>query len=154
MQLVSGESESPSRVRAANISGVLSRDIGTVWESVEPLILSVLQTDDGKCTVSDIKRFLKNRDMQLWVVYGTDGTVSGCCLTQIQCHPSKKVCFIPIIAGLNPREWKDHLEDIREWAREKQCETIETWKSASDVVDGWEETLGLEKARVIFRCEL
>jgi hypothetical protein len=127
--------------------GVLSNAIDDVWEEVAPLIDKSLVFAGGKFHIDDIYRFLKNKEMQLWVVYDEKGL---CCsaITQIVIYPRKKIFSINFVAGRNYKTWLDHLNILEAFARSNDCDWIEGYCRK-----GWDKSLpsfGYKKSHTLY----
>lgn len=115
--------------------GVLADSIDLVWPEVKPLLLNALEYADNKFTADDIYKFLKEREMQLWVVYTNKGMIC-CCITQIIIFPHHKRLAIPFVSGIEMFKWLHFYETIIDWAKQNNCTCVEGYARP-----GWEKVL-------------
>lgn len=109
------------------------------WKEVEPLISRAL---DERITTDDVFKWIKSRDVQLWIVYSEK--IIAACTTQIVNFPRSKTCRILSIGGSRMPEWQTELDSVlTKWAREQGCSDMDC-----PVRDGLVKTLrplGYEK---------
>jgi transposase len=131
----------------ARLYGVLSSHIDQIWKEVAPLLSQALEYSDGKYSLESIKQALINRDMQLWL--SIDGHIEACGVTQIVSYPCKKVCNFMFVAGRDMEKWLTFENDIKQWAREHGCQSIELYGRP-----GWQKILPWERIHVVLREHL
>ena len=131
----------------AELSGVQFYEVDSVWNEVKPFVEKALQYNPGNFNSDDILRFIKNRDMQLWII--SDGNIIGAGVTQIISYPRKKICLILLLSGNDFESWKHLLKDLIPWAKSNQCSALELQGRP-----GWERKLKWEKTAIIMRKEL
>jgi hypothetical protein len=79
--------------------------------------------------VHDIYFFLKEKEMQLWVIFDKDNgkEIKAVITTQILNYPQKKVCRIVTLGGKELDTWvAETLEILEEWSQEQDCDAMET----------------------------
>jgi len=75
----------------ADLIGIQSNEIDSVWPSIEGLVLKVLTRTDSidDYDPGDLKELCKKREMQCWVAYSDEPV--AVCLTRILVFPKRKV---------------------------------------------------------------
>lgn len=121
------------------VSGVGFDKVEVFWKEVEPLIEKAL---DERITTDDVFKWVKSRDVQLWIVYSDE--IIAACTTQIVNFPRSKTCRILALGGSRMSEWLEDLEKVLcRWAKEQGCSHMDC-----PVRDGLVKTLrplGYEK---------
>jgi hypothetical protein len=77
----------------------------------------------------DIYFFLKDAEMQLWVVFDEENgkEIKAVVTTQLINYPQKRVCRIVTLGGEGMDEWVAQiLEVLEEWSEEQGCDAMET----------------------------
>lgn len=132
--------------------GVLSHAVDDIWQEALPLIEKALHYSDGKYTTDHILKFLKSRDMQLWVVFNNAG-MKGIIVTQIVNYPTEKRLCIVLLAGISFKSWMHSCWYlIKEWAKNEGCVSCEIFGRP-----GWEKVikkLGFEKIHTVLKTSL
>ena len=111
------------------VSGIPSRYIDDVWEHCEEYVVMGINKAQEEMNEHDIYYFLKDGEMQLWVVFDEDNDkeIKAVVTTQIINYPQKKVCRIVTLGGKGMDEWVSQVLDVlEEWAEEQDCEAMET----------------------------
>lgn len=103
--------------------GIPAAEIDAVWPMVEPLIAAACRRGRDKETAEDIRRGLRERDLQLWLAW-RDGIVA-LAVTEIVCHPLKRCCRIRICTGRDRQGWQRWLPVIEAWAKAQGCAAME-----------------------------
>lgn len=122
------------------MAGVRVEDIDTHWRDIEPHLEKTLATDPrGYYQAGDVRKFLKERAMQLWVGYDGEKFVFFQ-VTQIINYPQKRVCQFMWSGGNIYPELQAHLNVVEDWAAANGCHSYETFgrKGWSKVVQGYE----------------
>jgi hypothetical protein len=131
--------------------GVLSHAIDSIWQQVIPYLSKALDYADDKYTLEDIYKFLKEREMQLWLMY-VNGVMHGCCITQIIIFPHHKRLAIPFVSGIQMYKWLHLFDVIVEFAKTNGCTSIEGYARP-----GWEKVLkkyGFKKIYSIIKADI
>lgn len=131
---------------------IFACEIGMVWDIVGPLLEKSIDYSDKRYTVDDIKRDIKSKDMQLWVVVDSAGNIHSTIVTRVVIYPQRKVLFLEHIAGSDFDEWKHLLHVFVAFAQRKGCSSIDAFGRP-----GWEKKiapLGFKKRQVIYRLPL
>ena len=103
-------------------AGIGAAHVDVLWPLVERHIKRALEFGNGEYAPEDIKAFLKNRDMQLWVV-GSGKGVAGAGVTQIVVYPRRKYLDMVLFAADVPfEECRPLVAAVERWA-EKLCAT-------------------------------
>lgn len=132
--------------------GVLSTHIDSIWPDVASLLERAIIYSDGKYQIDDVYQFLKDRAMQLWVAFNNEGLLKACCISQIVSYPRKKVLILIFVAGIDSTEWIHFADVLKEFAMDKQCQSIEFYGRP-----GWEKLtkqLGFKKIHTVFKFDL
>jgi hypothetical protein len=105
--------------------GVLSSSIDDVWKDVKPYLEPAIAYANGKYSIDDIYEAIRDRDMQLWVVFDNKGLCSAL-VTYIGIFPRRKILFISYVGGRDVHSWLPLvIENFKAFAKEKDCEQIE-----------------------------
>jgi hypothetical protein len=118
----------------AKLYPVLACDIDVVWEGVVPYLEKTLTHADGKFLVSDIYDAIKERDMQLWVVF--DKYLLCFVITQIIYFPQGKRLAIPFVGGTQINKWIHLYPQLIEFGRANGCTHAEGYAR-----EGWLKVL-------------
>lgn len=115
------------------LQGIHTSQLDDVWPQVEGWVHAAVLKSQHDYTVQDIKEFIRNRSMQLWVWYEGDEIVA-CLVSTIIVFPRRKVCSLPFIGGRAMRKWltSEVEEIVAQWAREQGCSQFEGYCR-----DGW-----------------
>lgn len=137
----------PSTMWWSDNPGIFSIEIDDVWDEVEPFIVKSLKYTDGKYLPEDIKKCLKDREMQLWV----DGDpIHLAAITQIINYPQQTRLSIMFAGGKGiVHQWERYILPLAEWGRGKGCEKIEIYGRA-----GWEKVLPFKKIHTVLAYEI
>jgi len=111
------------------VSGIPARYIDDVWDKCAEYVEMGLNKAQEEMDKHDIYFFLKEQEMQLWVVYDEDNDkqIKAVVTTQIINYPQKKVCRIVTLGGEGMDEWVSQvLEILEEWSIEQRCDSMET----------------------------
>lgn len=123
------------------------------YKDIEKHIIAGLEYVDDKYTLADIKEMLSMQQMILWVVYNDkEGRATGCLLTQTIAYPRVQSLAIFLLAGENFSHIVTLLDDLKDYARSIDCETIEFYGRS-----GWEKVLkpfAFEKTHTVMRLKL
>jgi hypothetical protein len=126
-----------------NFTGVPAEWLESIWPQAEPWIAKACVRNGNKVSSDDIKRFLLNRDMQLWIT-SKKGEIEAVALTEILTYPKKKYCRLLIGTGRNRQNWQNHITIIEDWAKAQGCDGMESLAR-----NGWERVLkGYSKTHI------
>ena len=120
--------------------GVPHSQVAEIWPTILPYLVKTLETDPrGYYQAEDVKGFLENRQMQLWVAE-EDGEFVFFQITQILNYPRKKVLQFMWSGGNLYKDLQSHLCFVEKWAASNGCHSFETFgrKGWSKVVQGYE----------------
>ena len=81
----------------------------------------------GELDIEDVYRGLKNKEMQLWSAFQTDGECVASLVTEIFYFGNKKVMRLIVLGGGHINGWLDFLDTLRDWAIENECDRIEAY---------------------------
>lgn len=94
---------------------------GVVWAYVEPLVARCFKKiNEYRWAPEDVLFYLQERDMQLWIA-ADDERNYGIVITQILITPRARECFIFMICGEFPADWRSIQSEIEHWAKDMQC---------------------------------
>ena len=96
------------------------------WDKVDNLLGKSLQHCEHDYTVSDIRKALDDREMQLWV-YEVDHKVLAALVTSIISYPQRKVCVMMFMGGSRKNLWLKHEKEIEDWAVSQGCTDLELY---------------------------
>ena len=111
------------------VSGIPARYIDDVWSECEKYVVMGINKAQEEMNEHDIYYFLKDAEMQLWVVFDEDNgkEIKAVVTTQIINYPQKKVCRIVTLGGDGMDEWVAQVLDVlEEWSIEQDCDAMET----------------------------
>lgn len=103
------------------IRGILKKDIGTIWQEVEPILSRAIRSDHFN--MIDIYMLLQKGQMQLWVGEN-NGKIEAVMTTEIIIYPQCKECVLVHMAGNWDDGFKSYLDYIKEWAKTNNCSKI------------------------------
>jgi len=119
-----------------------SQSIEKYWDQIEPLMKSIDKWSHGKYFAEDMKKYLMDCDMQLWVA----GDFQAIGVTQINEFPRQKVCTVVFMAGKNMDEWLMLHEEVVKWAKDIGCDVIEAYCRR-----GWQKLFNWDPIHTVLR---
>lgn len=144
-------SEALLKTLSTPISGVLSKDVDSVWFHVKQILARVVLPSTGH-TLDSVRKKLKKAKMQLWLIGAEPLAVA---VTEIQQRPAHDVLYVLFLAGGGLKDWRDDWATVmEEYARANGCAAIE-WNGRH----GWNKIRGsayrdYKPIGVTFRKEL
>lgn len=122
----------------SSLVGVPAHVARTVESSILPYIERCLKKGkEHRWNAQDVLDRIYSRDMQLWVV--SDDGLKGVIVTEILEHPRCKEMNIFVYNGNLKCDWRQHLDELCEWAKEQGCQAVSTTTRRGFVkVLGWE----------------
>ena len=109
------------------LTGINSKTIDMVWEQCVPFIEKAEKQSQEEMTAEDIYFKVKEKDMQLWVVFNEETDVLAVVTTELVNYPRKKVCRIVTLGGEKIEDWVHSISIIEDWAIENNCQAMETF---------------------------
>jgi hypothetical protein len=106
------------------MTGVYSEFVDSIWTQIVPLLEKAMAYADGKYSVDDVYRALREKDMQLWIAY-LDKKIVAFAITQILIYPQTKRLCVTFMGGEKMSNWLHYLKPITDWAKSNGCEAIE-----------------------------
>lgn len=100
--------------------------IDHAWPLVQEHIERGLKPSNGRINAEDVRQFLKDDLMQLFLIMRGDACI-GSIVTEFVNYPRKRICRVVSLGGKYLREWVDLKEQLGEWARTEGCAGIEAW---------------------------
>jgi len=124
------------------LAPVPCQHIDEVWGFVEPLVARCFKKiKEYRWLPEDIKFYLQERDMQLWLVVD-EADAYGIVITQILDSPRARECQIFMICGKFPRDWRKIQQDVEKWAIDMQCTHVSAMsRPGSAKINGMEKGL-------------
>ena len=106
------------------IYGVVSGEVDSWWNHVEPYIEKALKHGLGEYAAEDIKKECKEKRMQLWVHASKES--KGAFVTHIMKYPQMNVLLVLTLGGENFENWNEELnETLVGFGKEHGCKYIE-----------------------------
>tara|TARA_R110002020_G_scaffold46915_2_gene133953 strand:+ start:52 stop:522 length:471 start_codon:yes stop_codon:yes gene_type:complete len=112
-----------------DVSLVTPDKLMMVWEDVEKHLKKSCKRSKNRTKTQDIFYECLNNQSSLWIVFDTGNlNIVGCGITQFNDYPTgKKMLNLDHVAGIKYADWVDRsLEVIEKWARDNECNGIET----------------------------
>lgn len=136
----------------SRLLGIPSDEVAEWWPHLAPMITKALERTGviSDITTDDILEFLEDQDMQCWVAHDGE-SVLAVGITQIMIFPQRKVLAIPYVGAIygTIEDWLKHIEDLKQFAREKGCTAIRGWGRK-----GWVKMLRPDVVRIEFDIEV
>lgn len=127
---------------SARLVGVSVEDLDRVWPLVLPWVEDAARSTNGRMGAEDFYRFVRDRDMQLWVV-ADEGEIKCCVLTEIVVYPKNKFLRISAAVGQGRDDWQHLIADLKAYAKTHGCRGVESLARP-----GWERVLDGTKTHV------
>lgn len=134
-----------------SVYGVLHHAVDTVWKEAAPIIEKALDRADDKYSLEDIRKFILEKKMSLWVCF-ENHIMTACVLTQIVCYPQSKRLLIFSMSGVGIENWLKFEHLMKEYAIRENCSYVEVYGRP-----GWEKMLknyGYDKIHTVLRAKL
>jgi len=111
------------------VSGIPAEYIDDVWEDCKKYVEMGNNKSHEEMDVHDIYFFLKEKEMQLWIVYDDKAMdeIKAVVTTEIVNYPRKKVCRIVTLGGRGIDSWIHAISTIEAWAEAQGCESMKTF---------------------------
>ncbi len=127
------------------------------WNLVDFMLREGLKYDGEPMSILDLKKYLKDGHMQLFVMFGSDDAlkykVFGVCVTRITKLPNFNQCEVILLKGERRELWQDELADtIEGLAKSAKCKRI-----AVHARPGWQpflKTKGWAVKRYLYTKEI
>ena len=103
--------------------GLQSSQIKNYWEFVLPYLIDVQDVFEETFTLEELKEELQNKISQLWLAV-EDFNILAVGITKILKKNNKNSLFFSTCAGENIDSWEHLMQDIINFAIEKNCEEI------------------------------
>ena len=119
------------------LSTVPSLLLSSLWPKAAPFLArALMHGGDDYYDMGDIRRFVDDGRMTLWVLISDNGMVSGAGVAEIVEYPKKRLASLVLFSadpGLRDT-WLPKLESVERWAWEMGCSTIKVpgrmgWKA-------------------------
>lgn len=106
------------------IIGIHASKVDDVWNRIEHFTQAALDRTEGEMAINDVKQYVEDRDMQLWVICDEEDIV-GALITEVLDFPRKKACRYVTLGG----DLKDAFpvidQSISAWAKSLGCDRME-----------------------------
>ena len=127
------------------------------WLLVDFMLREGLKYDGDPMSINDLKSFIKEGKMQLFVMFGSDDgkqyKVFGVCVTRITALPNFNQCEVILLKGEKRELWQDDLANtIEGLAKSTQCKRV-----AVHARPGWQpflKTKGWDVKRYLYTKEI
>ena len=127
------------------------------WLLVDFMLREGLKYDGDPMSINNLKSFIKEGKMQLFVMFGSDDgkqyKVFGVCVTRITAFPNFNQCEVILLKGEKRELWQDELADtIEKLAKSADCKRI-----AVHARPGWQpflKTKGWAVKRYLYTKEI
>ena len=127
------------------------------WNLVDFMLREGLKYDGDPMTIKDLKNFIKESKLQLFILFGSDDgkqlKVFGVCVTRITALPNFNQCEVILLKGEKRELWQDELADtIENLAKKTSCKRI-----AVHARPGWQpflKTKGWNVKRYLYTKEI
>tara|TARA_R100001509_G_scaffold56770_1_gene31390 strand:+ start:576 stop:1037 length:462 start_codon:yes stop_codon:yes gene_type:complete len=127
------------------------------WNLVDFMLREGLKYDGNPMSINDLKKFIKEGQMQLFIMFGSDDgkqyKVFGVCVTRITALPNFNQCEVILLKGEKRELWQDELANVIEsLAKSSGCKRI-----AVHARPGWQpflKTKGWEVKRYLYTKEI
>jgi hypothetical protein len=127
------------------------------WNLVDFMLREGLKYDGEPMSISDLKKLIKEGQMQLFVMFGSDDSVQykvfGVCVTRITVLPNFNQCEVILLKGEKRELWQDDLANTIELlAKSAGCKRI-----AVHARPGWQpflKTKGWGVKRYLYTKEI
>ena len=124
---------------------------------VDFMLREGLKYDGDPMSIEDLKQLIKNNQMQLFIMFGSDDGIQykvfGVCVTRITLLPNFNQCEVILLKGEKRELWQDELADIIErLAKSANCKRI-----AVHARPGWQpflKTKGWQVKRYLYTKEI
>lgn len=108
-----------------HVRGIPANMVDRFWALAEPYVKRALDHTIGEFTPADIKRYCKDKVMQLWLV-SADERIVGAVTTELVVYPSRKHLLVATLGGSKSPEWIQLVIDtLSDWAKTQGCSALE-----------------------------
>lgn len=124
--------------------------IERVWEQVSPLIQDAIDESDQEYKLSDIKKWILENSMQLWVIFLNNDKICAAFVTGILNNGEKLV--ILFCGGDDLMKWQELFHGILRWGKDNGCRSCEVHGRL-----GWEKILnsfGFKRKKILLSKNL
>jgi len=100
-------------------------DVPRVWSQVAPIISKAIEKSNGEFTLDTIwGRLMRNQE--ILIVISENGKIKGALTVFVSSQENKRSLFVRILAGEQFASWSHFEKDIEDYARQLNCQSIET----------------------------
>lgn len=135
------------------ISAVPYEVVDIVWEDAKRWLEPAVTTAKGRYSIEDIRRFLDDRIIALWVAMTEDNEIKAAITTRVFEYPNSRALEMDWIGGEEMETWLPQFQErLEEYGKSMGCDFM-----AGQGRRGWTKPLkelGWELENVSFRKEL
>jgi hypothetical protein len=135
------------------ISAVPYEVVDIVWQDAKRWLEPAVKTAKGRYTIDDIRGYLDDRIIALWVAMTDDNEIKAAITTRIYDYPKGRALEMDWIGGEEMDTWLPQFQEKLEgYAKDMECDFM-----AGQGRRGWTKPLtelGWELEHVSFRKEL
>ena len=143
--------------KQVEILEIFPKMLDEYWNLVDFMLREGLKYDGDPMNISDLKKLIKEGQMQLFVMFGSDDGVQykvfGVCVTRITALPNFNQCEVILLKGEKRELWQDDLANtIERLAKTSSCKRI-----AVHARPGWQpflKTKGWSVKRYLYTKEI
>jgi len=126
-----------------SVKAIDGEAVADVWEEILPLVHKLDDWTRGEFTVEDIRRFVRDKAMLLWL-FSEDDEIILVGVTEVVQYPRKKICNIYALAGRKMQEmWELFAPYFLNWLQVNEIEGLQT--TCRDTVAEKTRLLGFTK---------
>jgi len=119
------------------VSLVPTEYVELVWPNIREYMIGAAEYTFGRFSAADIKGELIRRknEQQLWVAFEDENNYYGAVVTEVFQYPQMRALIMHFTGGEKLPRWKKPmLEILQKFARENECDVIESYGRP-----GWEK---------------
>lgn len=110
-----------------HVSAIPPTHIDRFWPFAEPYVKRALDHTSGEFLPDDIRRLLKDRVIQLWLV-SEDARIIAAVTTEIVVYPNRRHLRVITLSGSRAPEWTPLVDTIlSNFAKAENCHAIEAF---------------------------
>lgn len=107
-----------------DLVGVPVSHVPDVWDQSAHYIQAALERTEGEISLTDVRKSIMGRDMQLWVTIER-GNITGALVTQLIEYPQTKACRYVALGGDLHGDFNQIDDVITRWAMHNECDRVE-----------------------------
>lgn len=99
--------------------------LAAAWDHLRPHVERLAEITGGRLTPEDIRGHIEDGSFQLWAVLESGRNLVATVTTEVIKYPQRKTCRVVGCVGENRASWIHLLTEIEDWARSKNCASME-----------------------------